>query len=44
MRGTVATLSTIKIDGEDIDGFSADKLSYTVFLPKGTTIVPDVDA
>ena len=39
---TDATLSELNVDGTLIDGFSPDVYEYTVELPEGTTIVPEV--
>jgi hypothetical protein len=37
-----ATLSDLTVDGITVDGFDPDKISYTVELPYGTTVVPTV--
>ncbi|UJF35191.1 immunoglobulin-like domain-containing protein [Paenibacillus hexagrammi] len=39
-----ASLSEIMVDGQQIDGFSADVRTYTLELPEGTTNVPVVSA
>ena len=35
-------LAGIALDGEPLEGFQADKLTYTVTLPAGTTTLPNV--
>ena len=40
----VATLKSISVDGEAIEDFCSDSLSYSVELPYGTTVVPEVTA
>ncbi|MFY0654399.1 MAG: carbohydrate binding domain-containing protein, partial [Cyclobacteriaceae bacterium] len=37
-------LNDLKVDGQTVDGFSVSMSEYTVELPFGTTIVPEVDA
>jgi hypothetical protein len=39
-----ATLSDLKVDGVTVAGFAADKLNYSVVLPKGTTTIPQITA
>lgn len=39
-----ASLSSLKVNGESVNGFAADKLEYTVFLDYGTTTIPTVTA
>ncbi|MFZ3075089.1 MAG: hypothetical protein WA114_02810, partial [Psychrobacter glacincola] len=39
-----AMLSDLKVDGITFDGFSADRLSYELTLPFGTSRVPQVSA
>jgi uncharacterized protein (TIGR02145 family) len=39
-----ATLSDLTVDGKTLDGFSPGKLIYEIFLPSGTTDVPEIDA
>ncbi len=41
-EGGDATLSSLLVDGETIEGFSSDVFSYDVELPEGTTDVPVV--
>ncbi|MFZ9046567.1 MAG: hypothetical protein ACO2ZZ_11930, partial [Cyclobacteriaceae bacterium] len=41
---TDVTLTNLEVDGNTVDGFSVDKLSYSVELPFGTTEVPVVTA
>ncbi len=40
--GTDATLSDIQIDGASLPGFSSGTFDYTVGLPGGTTMVPQI--
>lgn len=40
----IATLSDLKVDGVTVAGFAADKLNYSVVLPKGTTTIPQITA
>lgn len=40
----IATLSGITVDGEAVEGFTAETLTYNVELPFGTTVVPTVVA
>jgi hypothetical protein len=40
----IATLSDLKVDGITVAGFAADKLNYSVVLPKGTTTIPQITA
>jgi hypothetical protein len=40
--GSDATLSDLTMDGTTITGFDAAKLSYTIQLPMGTSIIPVV--
>lgn len=40
----IATLSSITIDGEALEGFDPTKVEYNVELPYGTTTVPAVKA
>ncbi len=37
-----ALLKMIRLDGEEIDGFSADQFNYTFTLPVGTSVLPEV--
>ena len=37
-----AYLSDIKLDGQSLEGFSAEKTSYSITLPIGTTTLPDI--
>lgn len=39
-----ATLKDIKVDGESLEGFSAETLSYNITLPSGTTVLPSIEA
>lgn len=39
-----ATLSDLQADGTTIEGFSPSTLSYSVYLPEGTTTVPETTA
>jgi hypothetical protein len=39
-----ATLRDLSVSGQTVAGFSADTLSYTIELPYGTTVVPQVTA
>ena len=39
-----ATLSDLKVDGTTVAGFSKTKLTYSVVLPKGTTVIPQITA
>lgn len=39
-----ATLKSITVDGEAVEGFTAETLTYNVELPFGTTVVPTVVA
>lgn len=39
-----ATLKDLQVNGETVEGFAADKLSYSVVLEAGTTDVPEVTA
>ncbi|MFY0654715.1 MAG: discoidin domain-containing protein [Cyclobacteriaceae bacterium] len=39
-----ANLSDIKVGGQTIDGFATSTLSYTISLPFGTTLVPNITA
>ncbi|NME68356.1 NPCBM/NEW2 domain-containing protein [Flammeovirga aprica] len=41
---TVATLSTLKVDGEEVSGFSSEETTYTITYPYGTTGSPVVTA
>jgi hypothetical protein len=34
----------LKVDGVTVAGFAADKLNYSVVLPKGTTTIPQITA
>ncbi len=42
--GSDATLSDLKIDGTTISGFSSGVTSYTISLPNGTTVIPQITA
>lgn len=42
--GSDASLSDLKVDGETIPGFSPNTLNYSIELPQGTTLVPEVTA
>ena len=37
-----AYLSDIKLDGQSLEGFSAEKTSYSITLPIGTTTLPEI--
>jgi hypothetical protein len=39
-----ANLSGIFIDGQPLQGFTPGQFDYTVFLPAGTTVIPEVTA
>lgn len=39
-----AALSTLQIDGRLVSGFTADKVTYDVTLPAGTTSIPQLSA
>jgi uncharacterized protein YhbP (UPF0306 family) len=39
-----ASLASLQVDGQEIQGFNSGTFSYTVVLPYGTTRVPDVQA
>lgn len=39
---TYSYLSDLMLDGETIDGFEADNLTYYVYLPMGTTTLPAI--
>ena len=39
---TYAYLSDIRLDGQSLEGFSPNKTSYSITLPIGTTILPDI--
>uniref|UniRef100_UPI0030CA390C T9SS type A sorting domain-containing protein n=1 Tax=uncultured Flavobacterium sp. TaxID=165435 RepID=UPI0030CA390C len=41
---TVATLSDLKVDGTTVAGFAPGKINYSVVLPKGTTVIPQITA
>jgi hypothetical protein len=41
---TDATLSDLKLDNVSLTGFVSGKLNYSVVLPKGTTIIPQITA
>ena len=40
--GSDATLSDLKIDGNTIAGFNSGVVNYTIELPNGTTIIPQI--
>jgi hypothetical protein len=40
--GSDATLSDLKVDGSTISGFSAGVINYTISLPNGTTVIPQI--
>lgn len=42
--GTDATLSDLQVDGMTIAGFSPNSQNYTIGLPGGTTVVPQITA
>jgi hypothetical protein len=42
--GADATLSDLKVDGTTVAGFGSGVISYTVDLPNGTTIIPQITA
>ncbi|MGI6358055.1 MAG: CARDB domain-containing protein [Bacillota bacterium] len=39
-----ASLSDLQVDGQTVDGFDPETLTYTMVLPSGTTAVPQVTA
>jgi hypothetical protein len=41
---TDASLSDLRVDGETIEGFAPDTLTYNIVLPSGTTTIPTVTA
>jgi hypothetical protein len=41
---TDASLSDLKVDGNTVEGFVPERLTYNVVLPSGTTIIPTVPA
>ncbi|MGO4818417.1 T9SS type A sorting domain-containing protein [Flavobacterium sp. W22_SRS_FP1] len=40
----VTTLTDLKVDAQTVAGFAADKLNYSLVLPKGTTTIPQITA
>jgi len=41
-KSSISTLNMIYLDGQPLEGFSADKKEYTVSLPIGTTALPEI--
>ena len=41
-KSSISTLNMIYLNGQPLEGFSADKKEYTVSLPIGTTALPEI--